>query len=322
MGDQNPWAEGGFWREVFAWSESATHSVLPRAAIFGVVATSVYAASRIWPALAIPVGPHEVAGAILSLMLVLRTNAGYERWWEARKLWGGIVNQTRNLAIQSLSYGPADPRWRGQVVRWTIAFAHASRRSLRGERSVPEIAALLGDEAAARVAGAAHMPNAVARTIGGLLREGCEGHAMSGFAFMQAERERATLIDHIGSCERILKTPLAKPYSIKIRRFIVLFLVTLPLALLHKFEVDWPVPLVTILVAYPVLALDLIGTELQNPFSPRRLGHLPLDAICRTIEENLLGLLSEERDLDDKQVDDRDGARQVERPNHEMKTLC
>ena len=106
---------------------------------------------------------------------------------------------------------------------------------------------------------------------------------MSGFAFHQAERERATLIDHIGACERILKTPLPRAYSIKIRRFMVLFLVTLTFALLPKFQSDWLVPPFLMLVAYPVLAVDLIGVELQNPVlhpepgppAPRR--HLPDD---------------------------------------------
>ena len=107
--------------------------------------------------MSIEVGPHEVAGALLGLLLVLRTNAGYERWWEARKLWGGIVNQSRNLAMAALAYGPDDPAWREQIVRWTAAFAHVARASLRGERDVPELVALLGrEEAGRRARRAAH----------------------------------------------------------------------------------------------------------------------------------------------------------------------
>jgi putative membrane protein len=121
---------------------------------------------------------------------------------------------------------------------------------------------------------------------------------MSGFAFLQAEGQRGTLIDHVGACERILKTPLARVYSIKIRQFIVLFLVPLNFALLYKFESNWLVPPFLMLVAYPVSAVDPIGSELQNPFSPRNLGHLPLEDICGTIEANLLGLLAEEADAE------------------------
>jgi putative membrane protein len=247
-----------------------------------------------------------VAGAVLGLFLVLRTNAGYDRWWEARRLWGGIVNQTRNLAIQALSYGPDDPQWRAEVVRWTIAFAHVARRTLRNERSIPEVAALLGEADAARIARAAHMPSAVARVLGGLLRRAHAAGALSGFAFQQAETQRALLMDHVGACERILKTPLARVYSIKIRRFIVLFLLTLNFAMLHKFESDWLVPPFLMLVAYPILAADLIGVELENPFRVQNLGHLPLDDLCGTIEANLLDLLAEENAVGEERPLDHD----------------
>jgi ion channel-forming bestrophin family protein len=286
------WREGDFWRETFVWSGSATPHILPRVAIFGLISVAITAISGTREAL--PIGPHEVAGAVLGLFLVLRTNAGYERWWEARRLWGGIVNQSRNLAIQILSYGPADPIWRAEVIHWTIAFAHVCRRELRGERTIPEVEELLGVERAAQIARAGHMPDAVSRGIGRLLRQAHEGGEMGGFAFHQADRQRAMLIDHLGGCERILKTPLARVYSIKIRRFVFLFLVSLNFAMLYQFESNWLVPPFIMLVSYPVLSLDLIGVELQNPFSTRNLGHLPLDGICWTIETNLMALLADE----------------------------
>jgi len=290
------WDEArSFWSEAFAWKGAATRRVLPPVALFCVISTLVYAASRVGADLGIRVGPHEIAGAVLGLILVLRTNAGYERWWEGRRLWGGIVNQARNLTTVALSYGPSDPRWREEVVRWTITFAHVARRSLRGERELPEVAALLGPGPAARVAAAVHMPTAVARRIGELLREAHSGCVLDGFAFQEAERQRATLIDHIGGCERILKTPLPRVYSIEMRRFIALFLVTLTFALISK-DLGWVTVLLVALVAYAILTVDLIGSELQNPFAPRNLGALPLDDICRTIEGDLLGLLAEERD--------------------------
>ena len=138
------------------------------------------------------------------------------------------------------------------------------------------------------------MPSFVALKLAGLLRDACDKLEMNKFAFVQIDRERALLIDHIGACERILKTPLPRLYSIKIRRFIVLFLLTLPLALIHRLDGnwgDWFVPFITMLVAYPLLSLDQIGVELENPFSPTNLSHLPLNDISATIERNLLGVL-------------------------------
>lgn len=288
----------GFWSEAVAIAGSATPRVLPGVLGFGLLAAGLClvatAAERhLGVRLEFEVAPYEFAGVALGLLLVLRTNAGYERWWEARKLWGGIVNQCRNLALSALAYGPADPAWRERFVRWVAAFPHAARVSLRGQPPPPEVTALVGAAAADKLATAAHLPSFVARTLAELLRE-AERRGMDRFAFLQIDRERALLIDHVGACERILKTPLPLAYAIKVRRFILLFLIALPFALLHRIQADWLVPIVTMMVAYPLLSLDRIGAELQNPFEVDRLSHLPLDDIAATIERNVLGYLKDD----------------------------
>jgi putative membrane protein len=201
------------------------------------------------------------------------------------------VNQCRDLAIGALAYGPPDPQWRESIVRWTVVFAHVTRRSLRGERSLPEVAELLGEAQARRIALAEHMPNYVIRAIADQLRRAREGLDLDGFGFLQIDRNRATLVDHLGGCERILSSPLPLAYSIHIRRFIFLYLATLPFALLDS--VDWLTPVIVFLVSYPILALDQIGIDLQNPFVKQNMGHLPLDEITAKIEGNLLALLAE-----------------------------
>lgn len=286
--------EKSFWSEAFLWRGAATARVLPNAIAFGAFATLIYFLYTYKNLnLAIEVGPHEIAGVLLSLLLVVRTNAGYDRWWEARKLWGGIVNQSRNLALTALVHGPADKHWREEIIRWIAAFPYAAKARLRGQREIPEWKTLLGSEQTARTQAAEHPPSTVSQRIEELLRDGWQRPGMDRFAFLQAQRERGQLLDHLGGCERIRNTPLATVYSITIRRFVLLFLGTLPFALLHKFEEEWLAPLVTFLIAYPVLTLDLLGIELQQPFCTRSLNHLPLDDICRAIEKNVLALLHE-----------------------------
>lgn len=291
-----PWVKPrSIWAEAFSWEGKAAWRVLPTTIALGAFATFIYLLYRYrYPNLTIEVGPHEVAGVLLGLLLVFRTNAGYDRWWEARKLWGGIVNQSRNLALIGLAHGPASPCWREQFIRWTAAFAWTANARLRGDTEVPALPALLGTKEAAGVQGAEHMSLFVSLHIETLLRQACQGEsALDRFAFLQAERERAGLMDHLGGCERIRNTPLASIYSITIRRFILFYLATLPFALLHKFDVEWLAPLVTVLVAHPVLVLDQLGIELQQPFARRSLNHLPLDDFCRNIEKNLLALLQQ-----------------------------
>lgn len=281
-------SRSSFWRYAFAVRGSVLPRILPRVLVFGAWALAVAGLYRLEARIAIKIAPIEAAGVVLGLLLVLRTNAGYDRWWEARKIWGGIVNQSRNMVMAAGAYGPADPAWRDAFVRWAAAFAHVARGSLRAEQAMPEVTALLGEQEAARVSTARHRPLHVGARLTDLLREACDVHGMDRFAFLQIDGERARLIDHLGACERILKTPLPSVYAIKVRRLIAIYLFLLPFAIVEGTE--WLTPFAAMFAAYPILALDQISLELQNPFSKDHLSHLPLDELTTTIEADLLDL--------------------------------
>lgn len=290
----------GFWHEAFSLHGSIVPHVMPLVLAFGLIAGGICGVAalveRLYEVrLALEVTPHELAGAALGLLLVFRTNVGYERWWEARKLWGGFVDRSRNFIIGALSYGPNNVEWREQVVRWAAIYPHVARHGLRGERLSAEVANLVGQSQAERITQAQHMPIFVAAKLADLLREAREKLGMDGFAFLQVDRERAALIDNYGGCERILNTPMPRAYSIDIRHFLLLFLLTLPFALLHRLDSDWLVPFLTMLVAFPLLSLDQLGIELENPFATKNLSHLPLNDIAATIEGNLLGALKQKQ---------------------------
>lgn len=288
-----------FWRQAFAIHGSITPHVLPNVLLCGMFGAVVSLGATIVEQktgvrVALSVGPHEIVGGALGVILVLRTNAGYERWWEARKLWGGIVNQCRNLCISALAYGPKDPEWQEQFVRCVALFPHSARLSLRDERAPSLVASIVGPTLAAKLNRAEHLPMSVALEISRLLSQAVRNGGMHPMAFQQAENQRALLIDHVGACERILKTPLAMAYCIKIRRFIAMFVLSLPFALIDSLQHNpLLVSLMSMLVAYPLFSLDQLGIELQNPFSLRNLSHLPLSTISNNIEKNVLQLLRE-----------------------------
>ena len=305
-----------FWRDAVAWSGSITPYVMPHILMTGLGATIICLVAfgiekLLGHEIGLEVAPHEIAAAALGLLLVLRTNAGYDRWWEARKVWGGIVNQCRNVVISGLSYGPKDEQWRQEVVKWTAIFPHTCRWKLRELLADETQCSVMTPADAHELNQAEHMPNLVAYKLANLLKAARDQGELDGFAFMQIDRERALLIDYIGKCERILATPLARVYSIKVRRFLALFLMTLPFPLLHKVEEVWLIPLLTMAVAYPLVSLDQIGIELQNPFAKENLSHLPIGRICGNIEGNLLALLKCEpepnpiSDLDQPEVSER-----------------
>jgi ion channel-forming bestrophin family protein len=288
-GYPNPAEARSFLRDAFAWQTSVTPRVLPRIAFFGFAALVVGLVYRLRPWDDIAISHLQYTGGVLLILLVLRTNASYDRWWEGRKLWGGIVNQSRNLAIGALAHGPRDPSWRRAVVRATAAFPHAARRALRAERDAPEVSALL-EEARVEVSNAEHLPSAIAHHIASLLHQARASGDLDALAFHGLERERAALIDHVGACERILRTPLPLVHKVKLRRFIMLYLLAIPFVIAGTGLLATVG--ITMLVAYPLLAIDQMAQELESPFSSVSLSHLPLERICATIEGNLDALLA------------------------------
>lgn len=278
-----------FWSDVFALTGSVTPYVMRRVVVFGAWALVVWGIANFAHIdCGLGVAPYEFVGAVMALLLVLRTNSGYDRWYEGRKLWGGIVNQSRNLGVIGVAYGPNDPAWRDRFLRWTAVFPHLARHSLRGERNLSDVNDLLPEDEIREIESADHYPLYASLRLAQMLRSAREKHQIDGFAFLKAEEQRELLVDHIGACERIKKTPLAKVMSIKVRRFLFLYLVVLPFAIVDRSGLL--TPLLTMMVAYPLLSLDQIGIELENPFSSRRLSHLPLDRISQDIQVNVLAL--------------------------------
>jgi putative membrane protein len=292
--DESP----GFLRGAVMWRGSVTPRILPILILMTCYSLLVVILDQYWrPLPHFDVTPFEYTGVVLGLVLVFRTNAGHERWWEARKLWGGIVNQSRNIVITALNYsevsncGPQESLWRNEMVKWTITFSYAARESLRNGKNFDHLTHLLSGQELEALKSAVHMPLFVVGKIAALIQQARISHHIDGFVFAELESQRILLIDYIGACERILKTPMPLVYVIKARRFILIFLLLLPFSLTEKL--GFSAVFIFFLVAYPLLSLDRIGVELQNPFCINNLSHLPLHTICDSIQMHCLALLEQ-----------------------------
>ncbi len=274
-----------FVQSAFSWVASVSPRIMPRVLMAFTYSVLVKLAFFIEPKIGLEIAPFEYSGVALGMLLVFRLNAGHDRWWEARKLWGGIVNQSRNLGLQCWAYSKADLEWKKQFLRWLILFPHVARCSLRGQRDPEKFGRLVGAVEARKLVEANHMPSYVSRHLMNLLKSASDAGTISGYEFLSMEKERSLLIDYVGACERILRTPMPLVIAIEARRFILAFLALLPFALAP--EVGWLTPLVTVLVAHPLFCLDQIGIELQNPFHQENLSHLPIGEICDRLEANL-----------------------------------
>lgn len=276
-----------FFRSAVAMSGSVTPIVFRNVLLVMVYSSIISYLYNYFPEISLPIGPFEYAGLVMGLILVFRVNAGYDRWWEARKLWGNIVNQSRNLVIIIANYTEnEDNSWRLKVTNYAQALPFIIKNNLRGIRSIEEIKHLLPKELADRLRRSEHRPNLLFAEIAKEINCARKNKSLDHFSFMQAEEKRAELMDCNGACERILTTPIPYVMAIKSRRFILLFLIAMPFALVSVSPAINP--LISGLVSYTLLSLDQIGVELQNPFSEKRLSHLPLNDICKTIQNNIL----------------------------------
>lgn len=254
-------------------------------------AAVAYAHLRLHAGLAIPSTLHSLVGLALGLLLVFRTNASYDRFWEGRKLWGSIVNEGRNLARGASAFLKDDPALSREIVRWTAAFPYAAMNSLRGRSDLGPPAADLPADEVAEVLAADHTPLAVARRISALLAGARDRGLISDYVMMALDQNVQLLIDYLGGCERIHKTPIPFAYMVHLRRALVLYCFTLPFALVGEF--GWGTVLDTFLVTYVFFGIEEIGVEIEDPFGVDA-NDLPLDGICATIEGNTRAMVGDE----------------------------
>ncbi|WP_425614947.1 bestrophin family protein [Anatilimnocola sp. NA78] len=238
--------------------------------------------------LGVPVMVHTLLGTALGLLLVFRTNSSYDKFWEGRKLWGGMVNECRNLARQANSMLRAAPEVRQQVILWTAAFPYAAMSALRGTRGLSPSSSQLPKHRVDEVLAAQHLPSAVTAQISLALVAARDQRAISDFLLGTIDGNLNLLIDYVGACERIHRTPVPYAYVVHLRRALYLYCFTLPFALVS--ELEWWTVGGTFLVSYIFFGIEEIGVEIEDPFGFDE-NDLPLERYCHTIEANLLAVL-------------------------------
>lgn len=219
---------------------------------------------------------HAMVGVALGLLLVFRTNASYDRYWEGRRLLGGIINDTRNLARQSASYLELGAEARGDLGGMIAALYVCIRRHLRGEREWPELAASLDADQIAELERATTPPLACASWISDRLAAEAAAGRLSDVRLGHLDDTLCRLIDGMGGCERIARTPVPFAYAHHIKAFLFIFCLTAPMALLDSM--GWGTPLATAVIVYGLYGIDEIGVEIEDPFGYDP-NDLPLDEI-------------------------------------------
>ena len=241
---------------------------------------------------------HGISKAILifnvglPLLLVFRTNTAHERFWEGRKLWGSLVNTIRNLTrgiwIIVREYSPQDRVEKEAILRLVVAFAFSMKLHLRGEPVNDELASLMTETQYFKLKYRDHPPLQIAFWIGDYLQQQHNRNCIDVYRLSDLQRLVDKLIDILGGCERILKTPLPLIYPLILRKLVLVYCLVVPFEIVKDWT--WVTSTITTFVSLILLSVDQIASEIEEPFG-HNLNDLPLDEICNTILQNTEDLI-------------------------------
>lgn len=250
-------------------------------------------------ALEIPIAVPTIVGTVISLLLAFKSNQAYDRWWEARIIWGGIVNDSRSLLRQVIAFYK-DPDFSDDANNFKEGFAkrqaawcYSLAQSLRGKDPIKAVKSLLNDEEMQFVQRHKHVPNAILMLHAKALTRATEKEKLNTFQQVEIDNTLTRLCESMGKCERIKNTIFPTTYSMYIRFTLCLFIILLPFSVAQ--HLGWlQVPIVITLGAAFFL-IEKMAIHLQDPFENRPTD-TPMTAISNNIEKNLLQMVNEFRD--------------------------
>jgi ion channel-forming bestrophin family protein len=236
-------------------------------------------------------GIFSLLGIILSILLVFRTNTAYDRWWEGRKQWGSLVNSTRTLAsLLHASLPAADRENRSYFARHIANFSIALKEHLRKEVKLEELVHLQGEELE-ELKHKQHKVNHIGLWIYSRIHVIYKAGALTDADLINMKPQYFTLIDVMGACERIKKTPIPFSYAVYIKIFISLYGLILPFGLYNDFGL-YAIPL-TMIIFFAMLGIELMAEEIEDPFG-LDCNDLPTGDIALTIKKNVFEILEQE----------------------------
>jgi putative membrane protein len=262
--------------------------------------------------IALPFAPIGVLGTALSIFLGFRNSSSYDRWWEARKIWGGIVNYSRTFARQMLTLGTLQHTrekisaeelrsFQQTAIYRHLAWINALRFQLRGQVDTAEwndeLKKFLPENEFNALKAARNKATHLLLLQGRDIADATQKGIFEDFRHMQLDNTLTELTNLQGACERIKNTPLPRQYDFFNFLFLHVFLILLPLGLLEMFEKSsLPLLLIplSVLAGFVFYIVEGVGRKNEDPFE-NKVTDTPMSALCRTIEIDLRQMLAEEK---------------------------
>ncbi len=246
--------------------------------------------------ISIPIAVPTILGTAISLLLAFKSNQAYDRWWEARTLWGAIVNDSRSLARQLLTFvdtriGETEEKmFCEKMVKRQIAWCHCLSKTLRGQDPLHKLDKFLSNDDLKYIKNYANKPLAILELQGSDIRSAYKLGWINEYQQVELDRTLSRFSDEMGGCERIKNTVFPSTYSVYIHFSLVLFNMLLPFGLIEFFGIV-EVPLV-IAIAATFFLIEKMAIHLQDPFENKPTD-TPTSAISKTIERDLLQMIKE-----------------------------
>lgn len=226
---------------------------------------------------------HGMLGFVISLLLVFRTNTAYDRWWEGRKMWGSLVNNSRNLAIK-LSVILTDDKDRAYFRKIIPSYASILNKHLKDEETGKQ----LFDDVDLEIDHHQHRPNQVAKILFQKINDLYVSKKITGDQLIILNAEILSFTEICGACERIKNTPIPYSYSAFIKKFIFFYVMTLPFG--YSFSLGYYVAPVVVFIFYVLASLELIAEEIEDPFGNDE-NDLPTKKIAANIKKHVEELI-------------------------------
>ncbi len=233
---------------------------------------------------------HTLLGFAISMLLVFRTNTAYDRWWEGRKLWGSLVNNSRNLAMKLNIILPKEEKAQRSFFRKIIpAFAYALHNHLHKEKTRIE---LFEDEehkhVFQKIDQEKHIPNQLASLMYQHIQQLYEEKKITGEQLLFLNTELQSFTDICGACERIKNTPIPFSYSVFIKKFIFFYIMTLPFG--YVFQLGYYIIPVVAFIFYVLASLELIAEEIEDPFGGDQ-NDVPTELLSQNIQRHIAEII-------------------------------
>ncbi len=226
---------------------------------------------------------HGMLGFVISLLLVFRTNTAYDRWWEGRKMWGALVNNSRNFALK-LAVILADEKDRKYFRKMIPSYASILHKHLKDEETSQQ----LFDGVDLEIDHHKHKPNQVAKMLFQKINDLYDSKKITGDQLIILNEEIKSFTDICGACERIKNTPIPYSYSAFLKKFIFFYVMTLPFG--YSFSLGYYVVPVVVFIFYVLASLELIAEEIEDPFGSDE-NDLPTQKIAENIKKHVEELI-------------------------------